>query len=88
MSRLLSRRAFAAIAVLTVTGAALSACGKKGSPLPPRDVPSDYPRVYPSPSRYPHPTQPGGQTIQSPRPEQQQPTADGAVTGEPGTSGQ
>ena len=84
MTKLMSRRAFAALATLTAAGAILSACGKKGSPLPPRDVPSDFPRVYPAPSTYPHPTQPGGQTIQTPPPERQQPTADGAVTGDQG----
>ena len=27
---------------------ALAACGKKGAPLPPSDVPNTYPRTYPS----------------------------------------
>ena len=35
------------LAVLLL-GLALAACGKKGDPQPPPDVPNTYPRVYPS----------------------------------------
>jgi hypothetical protein len=87
MSKLVSRRALAGLA-LAAASAVLSACGKKGSPLPPRDEPSNFPRVYPAPSAYPHPTQGGGRTQQNPPPERQQPSADGAVDGDQGTNGQ
>jgi predicted small lipoprotein YifL len=82
MSHMVSRRGFAALAMLTLVGAALSACGKKGAPIPPRDEPSDFPRHYPAPSKYPHPGQ--GETLQNPPPERQQPSGDGSVTGTPG----
>jgi predicted small lipoprotein YifL len=36
------------IALLLVLGLVLTACGKKGDPKPPPDVPNTYPRVYPS----------------------------------------
>lgn len=88
MSKPVSRRAVAAL-TLAAAGAILSACGKKGSPLPPRDVPSEYPRIYPAPTMYPHPAQGGGgPTMQNPPPERQQPTADGAVTGDQPMNGQ
>jgi hypothetical protein len=91
MSTFLSRRAFATVALLGAAGALLSACGKKGAPLPPPDQPSTFPRVYPAPSVYPHPAQPGGTTTQTPPPERQQPTADGLnsdTSGSTGTTGQ
>lgn len=88
MSTMISRRAFAAIAALTAAGAILSACGKKGAPLPPRGQPSSYPGTYPAPSMYPRPGQTGGRTLQNPPPERQQPSADDAVSGEQGTNGQ
>jgi predicted small lipoprotein YifL len=34
--------------VLLLLGLALAACGKKGDPQPPPDVPRTYPRTYPS----------------------------------------
>jgi hypothetical protein len=86
MSTLVSRRGFTAVALLAATGALLSACGKKGQPLPPPGAPSTYPRVYPAPSMYPH-TQPGGTTTQTPPPERQQPSADGLNSDTSGNTG-
>lgn len=94
MSQLVSRRAVARLALLATAGALLSACGKKGSPLPPPETsgsrPSVYPRTYPAPSSYPNPGQAGGTTVQNPPPERQQPSADGINdgSGNTGTNGQ
>lgn len=76
----ISRRALIAFVLLGAT-ATLSGCGKKGSPRPPLDEPSEFPRKYPAPSKYPHPEQGSGETRQSPRPEQQQPSGDSGVVG-------
>jgi hypothetical protein len=66
-----------ALACLTAASAALSACGKKGQPLPPPDEPSYYPRKYPSANAYPHPEIGGSQTQQNKPPEQGQPAPNG-----------
>jgi hypothetical protein len=87
MSTLVSRRAFATVVLLGAAGTLLSACGKKGKPLPPPDSPGTYPRVYPAPSMYPHPAQPGGTTTQGPPPERQQPSADGLNNDTSGNTG-
>jgi predicted small lipoprotein YifL len=78
-----SRRAFGTFIAVAAAGAVLAACGKKGAPLPPSDERSDFPRTYPAPSTYPHPAQGGGDTRQSPPPEQQQPSYDSGVTRSP-----
>ena len=41
-----SRHAF--LVVLLAVALALSACGKKGNPVPPAGEPDTYPRVYPN----------------------------------------
>lgn len=67
-----SRRAL--LALLAGAAAGLSACGKRGSPLPPPGETSDFPRQYPAPSSYPHPDIGSGKTQQNSPPEQQGPT--------------
>jgi predicted small lipoprotein YifL len=42
------RHKIAGIALLLVLAVALAACGKKGAPQPPPDVPNTFPRTYPS----------------------------------------
>ena len=79
-----SRRGLLTLACMTTVGSILSACGKKGQPLPPPDAPSYYPRQYPAPSSYPHPEIGGGKTRQNKPPEQGQPTPDGQGTDDSG----
>lgn len=43
----LAKQILPLLAVVILSGM-LSACGKRGTPVPPSDAPSTYPKVYPS----------------------------------------
>ncbi|HTI86281.1 MAG TPA: hypothetical protein VL966_06730 [Alphaproteobacteria bacterium] len=56
------------VSILALAATSLVACGKKGTPLPPGE--SDYPRVYPNPSKYGQPSAPVGTSNRNTPPEQ------------------
>jgi hypothetical protein len=69
-----SRRAL----LIAMAAIPLAACGKRGNPLPPPAPAgtegSIFPRQYPAPANYPHPTLGNGTTQQDTPAEQQKPT--------------
>jgi len=89
MTGAVSRRGLLVVLAAGALGA-LAACGKRSGLVAPPGEPSDFPRAYPNPSKYPHPDLGSGtKTKANTPPEQQSPSSpidSGSTTG-PGMEG-